>query len=65
MRKCKICGKEKELRFDTCFNCVEAESIIATGLDMYDQGIEKTEIPAEKAIDKLKLLIQKGWTYNK
>ena len=61
--KCKTCNLEKELRMEICFNCAEAESIIATGLDMYDRGLNRSNIPAFAAIDKVKLLVQSGWSY--
>lgn len=64
--ECKICKKEAETRYGVCFNCAEAESIIGTGVDMYDGGImvdrgSKAKKPAETAMEKLKLLIEKGW----
>ena len=39
MAQCKCCKREKELRMEYCFDCVEAESIIQEGLDMYDKKI--------------------------
>jgi hypothetical protein len=42
--KCKCCNREeKELRFGVCFDCANAESIIAEGVDMWDNEIQKTE----------------------
>ena len=61
--ECKACGKEKDLRIGTCFDCAEAESIIAEGFDMYDNGPEKEGVPAETPMQKLKFLIKKGWEY--
>lgn len=43
MAQCKCCKREKELRMGYCFDCVEAESIIQEGVDMYDQEITKKE----------------------
>jgi len=43
MAQCKCCKREKELRMGYCFDCVEGESIIQEGLDMYDQEIQKKE----------------------
>lgn len=43
MSQCKCCKREKELRMGYCFDCVEAESIIQEGVDMYDQEIPKKE----------------------
>ena len=55
--KCRICNNndDRDLRFGVCFTCAEAESIISEGKDMYDKGEAKT------AMDKLKMLIEKGW----
>ena len=43
MAECKCCKREKELRMGYCFDCVEAESIIQEGLDMYDNEIPLKE----------------------
>ena len=43
MAQCKCCKREKDLRMGYCFDCVEAESIIQTGLDMYDDEIKKVD----------------------
>ena len=44
MGECKVCGRILELREDVCFNCVEFESLIEGGIDMYDKPI-KLELP--------------------
>jgi hypothetical protein len=62
--ECKVCKKNKELRMEVCFDCADAESIIAEGLDMWDKGKNGKEEPAKTAMDKLQLLIQKGWVHN-
>lgn len=62
--ECKVCKKDKELRFGVCFDCADAESIISEGLDMWDKGINGTEEPAKTSLQKVELLIQKGWVYN-
>lgn len=60
--ECKFCGKVADTRLGGCFQCAEAESIIADGTDMYDRGINGEENnPAKSAGQKLKLLIDKGW----
>ncbi len=41
--KCKCCSREKELRLGFCFDCVNAESIIVEGVDMWDKEIPKVE----------------------
>jgi len=61
--ECKACKQKKELRFGVCFDCADAESIISEGLDMWDQGIDGKEEPAKTALEKVQLLIQKGWVY--
>ena len=58
---CKFCGKDKALRLGGCFDCADAESIIEEGTDMWGQGMENGE-PATSAGQKLKLLINRGWT---
>lgn len=54
-RGCNICGKPDETRLGACWKCAEAESIIFEGKDMYDEG------NAETAMEKLRMLIKKGW----
>lgn len=62
--KCRICKREaysaNTLRFGVCFRCAEAESIIDTGLDMYDKGLMNGDSPAVTAMDKVRLLAQRG-----
>lgn len=55
--KCKCCGREKDLRLGYCFDCVEAESIIETGLDMYDEEI-KTKDGLTKGMSKLQHILK-------
>jgi len=43
-----------------CFRCVEAESIIAEGVDMYEKGIDGKDVPAKTSLEKVALIIQKG-----
>jgi hypothetical protein len=38
---CKICGRKLELRESVCFDCAEFESLIMTGLNMYDNPVER------------------------
>jgi hypothetical protein len=64
-RGCKICKKDRELRMGVCFDCADAESIIAEGVDMWDKGIDGKEEPAKTAMDKLQFLISKGWRFGK
>jgi len=53
---CIACGKNYDTRLGYCWQCAEAESIIKDGTDMYDKVVAKT------AMEKLKILIEKGWT---
>ena len=62
--ECSICKKNKDLSLGSCFDCADAESIIAEGLDMWDKGIDGKEDQAKTSMDKLKLLTQKGWKYS-
>ena len=61
--ECRICKQNRDLRMGACFDCAEAETIIAEGLDMYDKGIDGKEEPAKSAMQKVQLLIQKGWQF--
>lgn len=63
--KCECCGNEKELRMGYCFDCVEAESIIQEGRDMYDEELSRKEKTGmSKSMAKLKFLIKKGWLHS-
>lgn len=55
---CKCCGRNKELRLGFCFDCVEAESIISTKLDMYDKPIKKEE-DLSQSMSELKFILHK------
>ncbi len=61
--ECKSCGKRADLREGHCWECAEAESIIADGTDMYDTGMVfgEEERPAKSPMEKLLFLIKKGW----
>jgi hypothetical protein len=63
--QCAVCGSDLcELREGTCFHCVEGESIIDEGLDMYDNGpSNEFNIPAQTPMEKLKFLVKKGFQY--
>ena len=45
--ECKCCGRTAELRLGFCWDCVESESVIQEGTDMYDK-----EIPIQKELTK-------------
>lgn len=48
--KCNCCGKVVDLRMGYCWNCVEAESIIADGTNMDDEKVAQTPMEKLKAI---------------
>ena len=50
-RGCQICGDPVETRFGACFRCADAESVIATGEDMFDKKV------AETPMEKLKYIL--------
>ena len=56
--KCKCCNREKELRMGFCFDCVESESVIVEGVDMYDKEIPQVE-GLTKAMSKLQYILKK------
>lgn len=41
--KCKCCNRQEELRMGYCFDCTDAESVIADGINMFDQDIPKRD----------------------
>ena len=63
--QCSICKMEtsaNNLRFGVCWNCAQAESIIAEGLDMYDKSL--TGNPASSPREKVSLLLARGWHHS-
>lgn len=56
--KCKCCNREQELRMGFCFDCVESESVIVDGLDMYDNEIPKKE-GLTNGMSKLQYILKK------
>jgi hypothetical protein len=56
--KCKCCNREKELRMGFCFNCVESESVIVEGVNMYDEEIPQVE-GLTKGMSKLQYILKK------
>lgn len=62
--KCKCCNRESSLndiRMGFCWDCVEAESVIVEGVDMYDKEIPVVE-GLSKGMSKLQYILKK---YNK
>lgn len=58
MAQCKCCKREKELRMGYCFNCVEAESVIQEGVNMFDEEIPIRE-GLTKGMSKLQYILEK------
>lgn len=56
--ECKCCGAILDTRMGYCFDCVECESVIANGLDMYDKKIPK-QVGMSNAMSKLKYILTK------
>jgi len=65
--KCLVCNKNvggNDVRMGVCWDCAEAEEIIANGVDMYDKGPDgDVKKPASTSMDKLRFLIKKGWKH--
>lgn len=55
---CSCCGRHMETRMEFCFDCVEAESIIVEGLDMYDKEIPQKE-GLTKSMSKLQHILRR------
>jgi hypothetical protein len=60
--KCKCCNREQELRMGFCFDCVESESVIVDGTNMYDDKINTIEGLSEN-MSKVKYIIKKYIKY--
>lgn len=63
--QCSICTMEtsaNNLRLGVCWDCAQAESIIAEGLDMDDKSL--TGNPALSPREKVLLLLARGWHHN-
>lgn len=56
--QCKCCGATTDTRMGYCFDCVECESVIAEGVDMYDKEIPKPE-GMSKTMSQLKYILAK------
>lgn len=68
-QECKCCGRIQDTRFGYCFDCVESESAIENGIDMYDKEIQKQD-GMSKSMSKLRYILHKygvinNQTYNK
>lgn len=58
MAQCKCCKRNQDLRMGYCFDCVEAESIMVDGVDMYDEPIPKQEDMSTE-MSKLQYILRK------
>jgi hypothetical protein len=57
-QECKCCGRTQDTRMGFCFDCVEAESVIVEGVDMYDKEIPLVE-GLTKGMSKLQYILKK------
>jgi len=55
---CKCCEQPKDLRLGVCFDCADAESVIADGVDMWDEEIPKLD-GMSIHLSKLKYILKK------
>lgn len=57
--KCKCCERTiNNARMGICFDCASCESVIAEGLDMFDEPIQKVE-GYSSHMAKLKYVLKK------
>ena len=56
--KCKCCENIRDLRMGFCFDCVDCESIIEEGVDMWDVPLERN-IEMSMSMTKVKYILQK------
>jgi hypothetical protein len=56
--ECKCCGRTTDIRMGYCYDCVECESVIDEGVDMYDKEILKLE-GMSLSMSKLKYILDK------
>jgi len=60
---CKMCGKQEDLRMGWCFDCAEAQNILAVGKGMMEDDDENAvTFPIKEVNERLKMLIEKGWS---
>ena len=57
-KECECCGKMAELRMGFCWDCVESESVILEGVDMYDNAPPKLE-GMSQSMSNLKYILDK------
>ncbi len=63
---CKMCGSQEDLRFGWCWDCAEAQNILATGRGMFeDEDGKEEEVPIKLVNERLKKLLDIGWRKTK
>jgi hypothetical protein len=59
---CKMCGKEEDLRMGWCWDCAEAQNILAVGKTMVEDDDENAvKFSIKEVNERLKMLLDKGW----
>lgn len=56
--ECKCCGRVTDTRMGYCYDCVECESVIEEGVDMYDKEIPRLK-GTSLSMSKLKYILGK------
>ena len=56
--QCNCCGRIKDLRLGSCWDCADSESIIEDGTDMYDVVPSKIE-GMSISMSKLQYILRK------
>lgn len=56
--KCLCCQRQMETRMGFCWDCVESESVIEEGTDMYDKEIPK-QPQLTNGMSKLQFILKK------
>lgn len=66
MAKCNICKGEhslNNLRMGACWDCMELQSVLTDGEDVYDKKIANNEMSVNSANKIIEWMTRKGW-YN-
>lgn len=53
---CQCCHRKKDLRLGYCWDCIEMESVMVDGTDMYDNKIGNSMDRLKYIIDRIKKL---------
>jgi hypothetical protein len=57
-QECKCCGRSRDTRMGYCFDCVDCESVIVDGVDMWDGEIPKID-GLSTSMSKLQYILKK------